>query len=90
MNEGPPAGRSLVMGRRQIPSRGGSKSIAVQGHATLINDKSAFAEHWVSSLDLWFPEGFNVVARSSSRFTPREFVIGMAKMAAKFLCDGLI
>ncbi|WP_426038295.1 pyridoxamine 5'-phosphate oxidase family protein [Cypionkella sp. TWP1-2-1b2] len=35
---------------RQIAFRGGSVIIAVQGHATLIHDKSSFAEHWVSPL----------------------------------------
>ena len=50
------------MGRRQIPSRGGSIFTAVQGHATLIHDKSSFAEHWVSSLDRWFPEGIDAVS----------------------------
>ena len=31
--------------------------IAVEGTASLIRDKSAFEEHWVSGLDRWFPEG---------------------------------
>lgn len=31
--------------------------IAVQGHATLIRDKSVFAEHWTAGLDRWFPDG---------------------------------
>lgn len=31
--------------------------IAVQGEATLIRDKAAFAERWTAGLDRWFPQG---------------------------------
>jgi general stress protein 26 len=31
--------------------------VGVQGDATVIKDKAAFAEHWSSDLDRWFPEG---------------------------------
>lgn len=31
--------------------------IAVQGEATLIRDKAAFAERWNASLNRWFPDG---------------------------------
>lgn len=31
--------------------------VAVQGEATLIRDKAAFAEHWNTSLNRWFPDG---------------------------------
>lgn len=31
--------------------------LAVEGVASLIRDRSRFAEHWTPSLDRWFPEG---------------------------------
>jgi general stress protein 26 len=31
--------------------------IAVDGQTSLVRDKSAFEEHWVSGLDRWFPQG---------------------------------
>ena len=31
--------------------------VDVQGIASLIEDKAAFAEHWTSGLDRWFPQG---------------------------------
>jgi general stress protein 26 len=31
--------------------------IHVQGRATVVTDKEAFAEHWNSGLDRWFTEG---------------------------------
>lgn len=31
--------------------------IALQGSATLIDDKGEFAAHWISDLDRWFPQG---------------------------------
>ncbi|MFS0773790.1 pyridoxamine 5'-phosphate oxidase family protein [Sphingomonas sp. 1P08PE] len=33
--------------------------VAVEGRATLIDDKAAFAEHWTSDLDRYFPEGID-------------------------------
>ena len=33
--------------------------IAVEGHAELIHDKAAFAEHWTKSLDHWFKDGID-------------------------------
>lgn len=33
--------------------------IAVEGHAELIRDKAAFAEHWTSDLDYWFEQGID-------------------------------
>lgn len=31
--------------------------VAIEGHAVLVRDKAAFAEHWTSGLDRWFPQG---------------------------------
>lgn len=31
--------------------------ISMEGEADLIRDKAAFAQHWASSLDRWFPQG---------------------------------
>ena len=31
--------------------------IAVSGKAKLIRDRESFAEHWVDSLEQWFPQG---------------------------------
>lgn len=31
--------------------------ISVEGHAELIRDKGAFAEHWTKGLDHWFKDG---------------------------------
>ena len=31
--------------------------VAIEGRADLIRDKAAFAEHWTSGLDRWFPQG---------------------------------
>lgn len=33
--------------------------VAVEGHAELIRDKAAFAEHWTSDLDRWFADGID-------------------------------
>jgi general stress protein 26 len=33
--------------------------IAIEGRAVLVRDKSAFAEHWTSGLDRWFPQGID-------------------------------
>jgi general stress protein 26 len=33
--------------------------IAVSGHAALIRDKAAFAEHWTKELDKWFEDGID-------------------------------
>jgi general stress protein 26 len=33
--------------------------VAVEGRASLIADKAAFAAHWTSGLDRWFPEGID-------------------------------
>ncbi len=33
--------------------------IAVEGHASILRDKAAFAEHWTSDLERWFPEGID-------------------------------
>lgn len=31
--------------------------VAIEGQAVLVRDKAAFAEHWTSGLDRWFPQG---------------------------------
>ncbi|WP_018902399.1 pyridoxamine 5'-phosphate oxidase family protein [Rhizobium sp. 2MFCol3.1] len=31
--------------------------ITVQGKATIIQDRAAFEEHWISGLERWFPQG---------------------------------
>lgn len=31
--------------------------IAIQGKASVVRDKDAFEEHWVSGLERWFPDG---------------------------------
>ncbi|QFY62445.1 pyridoxamine 5'-phosphate oxidase [Rhizobium grahamii] len=31
--------------------------IAIQGKASIVRDRTAFEEHWVSGLERWFPEG---------------------------------
>ncbi|MEG3087623.1 pyridoxamine 5'-phosphate oxidase family protein [Sphingomonas sp. PB4P5] len=31
--------------------------IAIEGRAVLVRDKTAFADHWTSGLDRWFPQG---------------------------------
>ncbi len=31
--------------------------IAIEGHASLIQDKARFKEHWHKELDRWFPDG---------------------------------
>lgn len=33
--------------------------IALEGKATLIDDRDAFAAHWISDLDRWFPQGID-------------------------------
>jgi general stress protein 26 len=33
--------------------------VAVQGTARLVRDKAAFAAHWSSDLDRWFPDGMD-------------------------------
>lgn len=33
--------------------------ITVEGRASLIQDKTAFAEHWTKDLDAWFKEGID-------------------------------
>lgn len=33
--------------------------VAVEGHATLIRDKAAFAEHWTKDIDRWFAQGID-------------------------------
>ena len=33
--------------------------ISVEGHAELIRDKAAFAEHWNDDLDYWFEDGID-------------------------------
>ena len=33
--------------------------ITVEGEASLIRDKAAFAEHWTKDLDAWFKEGID-------------------------------
>ena len=33
--------------------------IAIEGRAVLVRDKTAFAEHWTSGLDRWFPQGID-------------------------------
>lgn len=39
---------------------GGSPTfIAIEGSASLIEDKAAFADHWTKELDRWFPEGID-------------------------------
>lgn len=32
---------------------------AVEGHAQLIHDKTAFAEHWTKGLERWWPDGID-------------------------------
>lgn len=32
---------------------------AVEGHAILIRDKQAFAEHWTKGLERWWPDGID-------------------------------
>lgn len=31
--------------------------VAVEGNASIIRDKTTFAEHWTSDLEHWFPDG---------------------------------
>ena len=31
--------------------------VAVEGRGEIVHDKSAFAAHWTSGLDRWFPQG---------------------------------
>lgn len=31
--------------------------VAVEGHAALIRDRAAFAEHWTKGLERWWPDG---------------------------------
>ena len=33
--------------------------VAVEGTARIVRDKRAFAEHWSSDLERWFPEGID-------------------------------
>jgi general stress protein 26 len=33
--------------------------VHVEGEASLIRDKAAFAEHWQKNLDRWFPQGID-------------------------------
>lgn len=33
--------------------------VAVEGEARIHRDKGAFAEHWTSDLDRWFPQGID-------------------------------
>lgn len=33
--------------------------VAVEGHADVVRDKAAFAEHWTSDLDRWFDRGID-------------------------------
>lgn len=33
--------------------------IVVQGHASLIDDRETFAEHWVKDLEFWFEDGID-------------------------------
>lgn len=33
--------------------------LTVEGHASLIQDKARFAEHWDKDLDLWFEQGID-------------------------------
>jgi general stress protein 26 len=43
-------GKSGILGQRPF-------FLAVEGVADLVRDKSAFAAHWSSDLERWFPEG---------------------------------
>ncbi|MBO9723739.1 MAG: pyridoxamine 5'-phosphate oxidase family protein [Novosphingobium sp.] len=43
-------GKSGLLGQRPF-------FLAVEGHAKLVRDKSAFARHWTDSLERWWPEG---------------------------------
>jgi general stress protein 26 len=43
-------GKSGLLGQRPF-------FLAVEGHARLVRDKSAFARHWTDGLDRWWPEG---------------------------------
>ncbi|QSR19396.1 pyridoxamine 5'-phosphate oxidase family protein [Novosphingobium sp. KA1] len=43
-------GKSELLGQRPF-------FLAVEGHARLIRDKAALAEHWTDGLDRWWPEG---------------------------------
>ena len=36
--------------------------IAIEGRATLIRDKAAFAEHWTKDLERWFEQGVDTPA----------------------------
>ena len=45
-------GRSGILGTPPLV-------VAVEGLASIIRDKAAFAEHWTSDLDRWFPEGID-------------------------------
>lgn len=31
--------------------------IAIEGRASLVDDKTTFTEHWISELERWFPQG---------------------------------
>lgn len=33
--------------------------VAVEGTATLVRDKAAFADHWSADLERWFPDGID-------------------------------
>lgn len=45
-------GKSGLLGMRPF-------FVAVEGRADLIRDRQAFAEHWTSDLDRWFPDGID-------------------------------
>ena len=46
------AGSKGLLGQRPL-------FIAVEGLASLIRDKGAFAAHWTTDLDRWFPQGMD-------------------------------
>lgn len=43
-------GRAGLLGARPL-------FVAVEGEASLIRDKAAFAEHWTPDIERWFPQG---------------------------------
>ncbi|QBX34308.1 pyridoxamine 5'-phosphate oxidase [Paracoccus liaowanqingii] len=45
-------GRAGILGARPL-------FVAVEGEASIIRDKAAFADHWSADIDRWFPDGID-------------------------------
>lgn len=53
--------------------------VVVEGRATLIEDKAAFAEHWTKDLDRYFPDGID---------TPGIVMIQVSALAVRYWDGG--